>query len=67
MQQFLKSAGRAAGAEVVATQFFEEFFVLSDDADGTAGAFDAGLGREAALTFAGGFETRIGFGGRWFS
>jgi hypothetical protein len=32
MQQFLKSAGRAAGAQIIAAQLFQQLFAAVDDA-----------------------------------
>ena len=55
-QQFLKPAPRAAGAEVVASELFGEFFLTVDDAE----AFlDAGFGWETSATFAGDFERTV--------
>ena len=59
MQQFLKPATGTAGAEVVATELLDEFFVTVHDA---ISAFDSGLGRVALPTLARGLETSIGRG-----
>ena len=40
MQQFLKSACRAARAEIVAAEFFEKFLIRVDDAESAECAYD---------------------------
>jgi hypothetical protein len=55
MQQFLKSLVGAAGAGVVAAEFFEELLVAVDDADA---AFHVRFGREASAALTGALESR---------
>ena len=49
MQQFLKPAAGATGAEIIASKLFREFFLTVDDAQTFP---DAGFGRETSATFA---------------
>src|SRR5688500_8601257 len=59
MQHFLKLAGGAAGAEVVAAELFEQLFVAVDD---PLAALDARLGRIASPALAAHFKRS---GPRW--
>ena len=67
MQQFLKSACRAARAEIVAAELFEKFLVRVNDADTAERTLDARFGRVAFPAFASGLETRRSSAVVWFS
>jgi hypothetical protein len=67
MQQFLKSAGGAARAEIVAPQLFQQLFVAVNDSWTAEGALDARFGGKTLLPFTCGFETRRGLGADAFS
>jgi hypothetical protein len=60
MQQFLKSATREAGTQVIATELFTELFVAANDA---RPAFDASLGRVALPPLTGDLESTRPRGG----
>jgi hypothetical protein len=58
MQHFLKPFSRTAGAGIVASQLFEQFFVTMYDAQAT---FDLGFGGEALAPFAHDLKTPARF------
>lgn len=58
-QQFLKPARGAAGAQVVATEFLDQFLIAVDD---PIASLDAGFGREALAALTGDLETTSGRG-----
>jgi len=58
MQHFLKATARAAGAGIVAAQFFEEFLVAVDNPET---AFYVGFRGETAAAFTASLERKRGW------
>ena len=58
MQQFLKSAGGTARAQIVAAQLFQQLLAAVDDAQAAEGALDARFRGETLLPFTRCLESR---------
>ena len=67
MQQFLKSAGGAAWAQIIAAQFLQQLLAAVDDACAADRALDARFGWESLLPFTRCLETERGRYAVWFS